>query len=489
MKKLICLALSLLILLSAVPASLAEGGLPLKEKLDAAFESGAPGLTETASARVKAQASDFEFSEEAKAFLKEQGGIDDIDAALAEALRETEFVLLSKSPAGNSGLVAAGKTAVALYNGKYHYVYPSAKGAADEYANLAQYYAAFSERVTRLLGEEGVVYSPDGRYAFICNKQITLMQVNLFIDPVLLDLSTGEMTLTATYPNQIMKSDNAGAVTSAVFSSDGRYFYYVLYGKFGGNRIRLYRYHLDSGETEMCFESEENLYYPHIAELEDGSILLLNDTFRSNEAERLAVASYSNGAWTLKEEQLKLEYPLFYVSRLMYSPNAGLVCLPGSSTVSDGAALAFQLIRPGTVFEGMDTFWCIRKDTDEIAALTPDEYRESIVADRRNPKEGTAMLSLLYPYQAILNAVLSPDGHYLLLHTVSNTTEGRSRNLFLVRLEDMAVRKVSGLDAERIQTGQPGRNYPMNIEWNTEELIIGTDEGIRTFVFTAGGGQ
>ena len=82
--------------------------------------------------------------------------------------------------------------------------------------------------------------------------------------------------------------------------------------------------------------------------------------------------------------------------------------------------------------------------------------------------------------------MFSPDGRYLLLHTVSNSPEGRSRNLFLVRLEDRTLRKVSGLDPEKIMVGSPGMNYPMNIEWNTEELIIGTDDGIKTFAFTAG---
>ena len=69
---------------------------------------------------------------------------------------------------------------------------------------------------------------------------------------------------------------------------------------------------------------------------------------------------------------------------------------------------------------------------------------------------------------------------------MGNSVEGKSRNLFLVRLEDMAIQKVSGLDAEKIMVSSLGMNYPMNIEWNTDELIIGTDDGIKTFEFTAG---
>ena len=516
MKKWICLLMSLLVLMSVFPAYALSGdelpqdaeknrralfvtGNKEKEtdpgpdaagihdgKLDAAFDSGDPRLTETESSSVAAQASDFVFSDEAKAFLKETGNIDDLDAALAEALAETELGLLSKSPAGNSGLVLAGGTAIALYDGKYHYVYPSAKGVADEYSNLEKYYAYFISRISALLGEEGIVYSPDGKYAFICSKRITLMQMNLYIDPILLDLSTGEMILTATYPDRIMKDENAGAVTSAVFSSDNQSFYYVLYGRFGDARICLNRYDLGTGETESCFQSEKNLYYPHIAELEDGSILMLNDTARSEEAQGLVIASCNDGAWTLKEEKLRLEYGLFHATRLVYAPDAGLACLLGISAANNGSAVAFQLVSPEKDFDGIDTIWCIGKDTNDLIALSPDAYRESLTADVQNRKEDASGLSPLYPYQTILNAVFSPDGRYLLLHTVSNSPEGRSRNLFLVRLEDRTLRKVSGLDPEKIMVGSPGMNYPMNIEWNTEELIIGTDDGIKTFAFTAG---
>ena len=82
--------------------------------------------------------------------------------------------------------------------------------------------------------------------------------------------------------------------------------------------------------------------------------------------------------------------------------------------------------------------------------------------------------------------MFSPDGRYLLVHTLSNSTAGDSRNLFLIRLEDMTLRKVSGLAAEKIPLSLSAGKYPMNFEWNTDELIIGTDEGIRTFTFTDG---
>lgn len=456
------------------------------EKLDAAFDSSFPKLVETDSASIKLTASDFEISEEAKTALMESGvvGDEDIETTLAEALLEAEFVPLSKSPSGNSGIIGVGESAIAMYNGKYHIIYPSSKGVPDEYENFNRYFMYFNSRVRTLIGEEGITYSPDGRYAAITNKKYVLMNMQLFIDPILLDLSTGEMILTATYPSK-MTEENAGAVTSTMFSSDNKFFYYILYGKFGDARTRLYRYNLVSSETEMCFESEKNLYYPHLAELEDGSILLLNDAYKNNEAEDLVIATNSNGKWSFKEEKLKADHRLFYVTRLMYSSNAGLACLLGNIP-SYGAAAAFQMINPANNFEGIDKFWCIKKDTNEIVVLSPEEYQASIMDDAKEKEDATAFsLSVLYPYQTLINAAFSPDGNYLLLHTSSTSVEGRSRNLFLIRLEDMQIRKVSGLDAETIMVGAMGSKYAINIEWNTDELIIGTQDGIKTYEFAA----
>lgn len=462
-----------------------EAAQTRNENLDAAFNSGKPKLVETPSATIKPQASDFEFTDEAKVMIKELTSTDNIEAALTEALQEsdTEFVLLSKSPSGNSAIIAAGTTAVTLYNGKYHIAYPSSLGADDEYSNLNQYYTYLSGRVRSLIGEEGIVYSPDGRYAAILNKRISLINAQFFIDPIILDLSTGGLILTATYPNKI-REENAGAVTSAMFSSDNKYFYYILYGSFNGARIRLYRYDLNSGKTEMCLESEMNLYYPHIAELDDGSILLLNDTVKAAESQGLVIASAVNGEWTLTETKLPLDRKYCYAGRLIYSSNAGLACL--HETAGASFAPAFQLVDPANSFEGIDKFWCIKKDTNEIVALTVEEYQASFESITADDERNITNFSMHYPYQTILNTVFSPDGNYLLLNTMSSSAEASVRNLFLVRLEDMAILPVTGLNAADINVGALGMNYAINIEWNTDELIIGTSDGIKTFTFASG---
>ena len=43
--------------------------------------------------------------------------------------------------------------------------------------------------------------------------------------------------------------------------------------------------------------------------------------------------------------------------------------------------------------------------------------------------------------------------------------------------------KISGLDASEIPVGAMAGAYQINIEWNTENLIIGTSDGIKTYRF------
>ena len=268
------------------------------------------------------------------------------------------------------------------------------------------------------------------------------------------------------------------------FMTSNKYFYYVLYGRFGDASVRLYRYDLNSGKTEMCLESEMNLYYPHIAELDDGSILLLNDTVKAAESQGLVIASAVNGEWTLTETKLPLARGYCSAERLIYSSNAGLVCLHENSGA--GFETVFQLVDPANNFEGIDKFWCIKKDTNEIAALTAEEYQASFNTDSiRRDEKGNVVLTH-YPYQTILNTVFSPDGNYLLLNTMSSSEEASTRNLFLVRLEDMEILPVTGLNADDILVGNLGLEYAINIEWNTDELIIGTTDGIKTFTFESG---
>lgn len=461
-------------------------------KLDSAFESNSLVLVEKQIVPQALSFSDFVITEDLIETLKEAGAElpDDLEAALNETLQNTEIELLSLSPAGNSGILSVGGTGISVYDGKYHILYPSAsRSVEDTYSNLSSYFQRYiSGRIYQLLGDEGVEYSPDGRYAAIYNTRISLMQFNLVLDPIIIDLSSGEIFLTATYPNKFKPGtyDDAGVVTTATFSSDGRYFYYILYGSFEGGRTRLYRYDLFDRTTELCRENEEWIYYPHLSEIADGSLIILNDSNKLSDTTGVVNISYTNGMWQSKQYSHALPLQFFSPNRIKYSANSGYAIMPGRSLASE--MCSFQVFRPDDDFDGMNRYFCITKENNRLVALTPAEFQSSFESSEAESAEKTTettvgMLSITYPYQTILNAVLSPDGNYLLLNTLSGSLYETTRHLFLVRLDDFAMREIDGINPEEILVGSLGMKYAINIEWNCDTLIIGTKDGIKTYQF------
>lgn len=99
------------------------------------------------------------------------------------------------------------------------------------------------------------------------------MRAQFILDPIIIDLSTGEMFLSATYGNRIMKEE-AGAVTTATFSSDGQYLYYMLYGNTAEFRTVLYRYNLQEKTTELCYSGSDLNYYPYLSETANGAFVV-----------------------------------------------------------------------------------------------------------------------------------------------------------------------------------------------------------------------
>lgn len=303
-----------------------------------------------------------------------------------------------------------------------------------------------------------------------------------FIDPVIIDLATGEMILTATYPNNIIKEENAGAITSACFSADNKSYFYTIIGRFGDNRVRLCRYNLGTGNTETLFETEDWACRPHLSQLANGSFMLISDGTKES---ALACFENKNGEWSLKRMVPFVNTKaMYHLTDVRYSANSGYAILSGG--ISTGYFYAFQMLKPDEDFSGFDQYLSLSVDTNEIVKTTAEEYEQTIKDHMRTPEEGETQLihtDLDYPYQLILNIILSPDGHYAMLNTSAQSMDGNSRNLFLVRLDDLAVRKISGLDASDIQVGAMAGTYQIMIEWNTDDLIIGTKSGIKTYRF------
>lgn len=431
------------------------------EALDAAFERNHLMLVETDFPEVSAD--DFEFPDE----LWEAVKLERLDDP-TDSLRACEaFSWFSLSPAGNSGILVADSNVICYYGGKYHVLFPSlTRGVEDVQGNLDR---VFHYVFPRLLGEEGVLYSPSGRYAAIVNCTEVLAKARYYFDPIIIDLSTGEMILTATYGNKLRR-EGSGAVTTATFSSDGRYFYYILYGNMSEYRTALYRYDLQESKTEFCYSGNDFNYYPYLSETANGAFVILRDTYSADEPNGVTAISCVNGTWVGAESAFDLPTQYWYCNRLMSSANSSYAFMPGK--ISSYSYYAFQRVRPDEDFAGLNQYHVISKGNNQIQSYRADELISLI--------DGCQDVSSL-PFQWILFAVLSPDGQYVLLNT-SDSSE-MTRHLFLVRLEDLSMKEVHGIDPYEIPIGSLARSYPPMVEWHTDTLIIGTKDGVRAYRF------
>lgn len=488
MKRLLSLILCLLLLCAALPAS-ALTPEELSQKLNAAFKDDALKLVETDLSTRRPEATDFEQTDGLPALINRVGDSrnPDVEQELAAILQTAEIQLLSISPTGNSSLYSISDAAVSQYDGKYHIIYPAYdKGVEDTYSNLQTYAEKyFMDRFPHAIGKEGIVYSPDGKYAAVYNIQNSVYKNKFIIDPFIIDLSTGEMILTATYPNNIKEADNSGTVTAARFSADSNTLYYTVYRRFGDNRVQLCRYDIPSGKTETMLETDPFAWQPPLFQTAAGNFLILINNPEKTEA-GLGWIKNTDGSWTL-DQMFPYSTPShqFMTDKLLYSANSGYAVLTGKT--SAGYTYAFQLIKPDEDLNGFDQYLSIAKDTNEIITATAEEYYYTI-AESMKPLAENEQYKMddpnpYYPYQTIQNMVLSPDGHYVLVFTSAQSIDSESRNLYLIRLDDLAVREISGLDANEILFGPMTKHYPIVIEWNAEDLIIGTNDGVRTFRF------
>ena len=477
LKKVLCAILSLILVLSlAGLASCAEG------PLDAAFEAGVAALVETEHAGFDLAGCNIVIPD---AYWSLQG----MEKPSAEALRGLTGQALaaasvfSVSPAGTSALIDAGGV-FALNGGTITALIPSeTRGVADEYGNMG---TLFKTGLRAFLNTEGVVWSPDGRYAVIPNIDRAIKSMQLICDPMVIDTVTGEVFLTATYGSRIIPREgeaNGGALTSACFSRDGRYLYYTFYGSLGQGRYALLRCEPDTGKTELLYSGDEMIYYPRLSELRDGSFMILSDerdTSRPMGVARLApgglLAGLTGGGWSVTTASFGLPLAQWRVTQLEYSAESGWAfCLGGTA---QGNLYALQRFRPDEGCAGIEQRWMMRSDTCEF---------EPVEGDTRDALIRTFSDGKLLPdaeYLVLLAGELSPDGRYALVQVRSANIAELSFPLYLVRLEDMKAVPVTGLPENLSAYRTPlARKYAPGMEWNGDQILLLVDGQVRSYQF------
>ncbi|MBQ8137171.1 MAG: tetratricopeptide repeat protein [Clostridia bacterium] len=397
-------------------------------------------------------------------------------AVLEARLAEADPYWLSLSPAGDSGLIAANDMlAISCYEGKYHILYPSVdRGVPDEYGNLARF---LQTPISRLLGNEGLVYSPDGRYAAVMNVQSTVVNARFDLDPIVIDLATGEVILTATYPNKMMQ-EGTGAVTAGCFSADSRTFYYMTYQTGNDFMTCLYRCDLETLQTEVCGSFSDYTYWPGLFETPDGALIILRDANRQMDSAGIARMEQRDGAWHYDTCSYALSMKYWNANRLLYSPASGIAVVLARPGSLSSEAFAFLCVKPDEGFDGLDRHIVIASD-GSLLCLDAQALAASVETWAEEIRSGqTAQASA--PYQTILNARLSPDGQYLLLRTLANAEDAsENEHLYLVRLSSLEIREIKGLESSLPSLPS---YFPPMIEWNAD-LIMETADGVQAFRF------
>ena len=373
---------------------------------------------------------------------------------------------VSVSPSGKSAILSDGDYLYTWNDGKANPVRQNPdRGAADTNGNLQR---LMSRPYSGMLGfgDGEISWSPDGKYAAITNCRSVIINMMLYYDPLLIDTETGDVFLAATYGRSLSKG-MAGAPTAACFSRDGKYVYYMIYGNAGGNRTSLLQYDIALNKAEIVCSVSNRDYYPSLCELQDGSLMILQDTdvnyTKTNERTGIARYKLTGAGWMRFSRYMLLEAASAYTNRMIYSAASGYA-LTNASSMKRNTSF-YTCFLPDENFTGLDQYWAFDLVTgapvnvpyDEIRALSGSETVDS------TPK-----------FEYIYSMTLSPDGQYAIFHTGLRD----SHHLRLVRLIDMKSVEVSGIDPEELVVLPAERN---SIVWNSDILLIRLKSGIRAF--------
>ncbi len=442
----------------ALCACLLPGTCLADAALDAAFEAGRVTLREFPMAGIVLTEENVELSEETLS-NGNPAPSEDFSAWL-----ETVFPF-SVSPDGRSALLTDGARVLTWDGEKARELRPSSeRGVEDVYGNLATVMRVPYH--TLFVNGDRIAWSPDGRYAAAGNVTMAIINIKLFIDPFLIDVTTGEIIQLAAYSDKFFNGDISGAPVGACFSRDGRYVCYMLYGNVGGHRSALVRFDLETDAMETCLSVTDTDYLGELWELRDGSLMTLVDVAadRRKTGGRAGIARYvrTGAGWMRFEQKLSIPYTAGYARRLYYSEASGEAL--GMIRSVGGSDIFFLSFRPDRGFEGMNRYWCFGED-GRLTSVSAEEAGRGMRTDPRS----TELVR-----ESILDAILSPDGRYGLFRTV---LQG-AWHLRLVRLSDMRAVEVAGIGPEDLQVLPTNRIIS---RWSDGVLLLALPGGVKAF--------
>ena len=401
---------------------------------------------------------------------------DDVKTAEEESIPmfiENQVSPAYVSPTGISSLYCIEGTPAGVYDGTLRVLYPSTeRGAEDSYGKLTNYIQQFG----RLLRMGVPSWSHDGRYAVLSAYNLMLQYDCSFMDPTIIDLTTGELFITNAFDDDI-KSEGE-VLCAACFSPDDRYLYYLMCGFYNGGNMALYRYELETGINERLTVSDQMIDLPFMYMNENEELFY---PVRGNSTLGIGFICLKeeDGKWT--EEFIGAENQLSSHKTFLYSDNSGYALQ--SMNILNNKMSCFQVFALNEGITGEEPYWTIRFDEDaenaELVELDKEEVEFKGTAD--DLEEARNAMADYLPVHWVM---LSPDGYYAFLY-YGQVGGGR---LVVVSLETMGtvLAKVSDDSGVYNQVAVPVvgaySTYLSPIVWYKDNIrvsVMSSDEVIR----------
>ena len=367
------------------------------------------------------------------------------------------------------------------------------RGAGDPYENLEKNLS----RMGMMFGQEGVCWSPDGRYALLTGKRAALKNYQT-IGLMVLDTENGEAFHALALSENIVTAEG-GRLYEAKFDRTGRYVYFTgIVNSLSQGEIGLYRCDMATYETQRICGIPGLTGAPGLYETSDGRWLVLGATgpeYGDREAvyacgdggaAQPSVRAFKAGTWST--------ISMLYSARTGYGLMIGLMIDSPTATTA-GAAVSRDSMRIFAVLEtmnigritpdGPDTehYWRFADGGGEMKNVRLEPVDEKIVSILNRMANGGEYTEeekeALQAYgEELLNApplhstcgCLSPDGRYALI----NLGNRELCRFFLVDVETLEIRPVDapeGLATLTFNTPLTAK-FPPGMVWNGDGTLL-----------------
>ena len=370
-----------------------------------------------------------------------------------------------------------------LRNGKL--IIPAAnpnRGAGDPNRSLER--LSRSKSFPLLRTPNGLILSPDGKYAAYVDSYRALVERNYNYQLIILDVESGEYFLGQTWDVKMGKDKKVACVVEAAFDKNSEYLYYVTYGNQNKYRCSLYRYHLATGKNELLLNHPEEVYFPNLTFLSSSRLVAPMAVRDSDEFCGILVYNkkFLRG-WEAAAYSIPVNRRTAYVRRLQASAESELALAAVEFNVSYSSSIeSYKPTFVGSMLSVID----IQKDPvglDRILVFDEEALScESVTYEEFLTGERFTDTKFILNYPSLYNACLTPDGaHALTVHRVGDEFALRLLNLKTLEVKTVeAPEDFDGVFAS-FNTGMSA-DYPLGVNMLSDTLVvINTSDGVKLY--------